>query len=378
MKNLLLTLCLSTFCLAAQASKLELRLKEFKTTAGAKIAPLTLGYETWGKLNADKSNAILVIHHFSGNSHAEAYWGSILGPGKAIDTQRFFVIAMDSIANLATNDPSVVTTGPASLDPATKKPYGMSFPLVQIADFVKAQKALIDELGIKRLHAVMGPSAGGIQTAQWLATYPTMMTRAIAVIAPGFKLPPFAINLMNLWRAPITLDPHWMQGEYYGKTPPLQGLTEALKLITFFSVQAQWSESNGGNTWASKSRDPMNDYNNLFQVEAALDERAKTRAMMADANSLLYTAKAMQPFNVEAQMKDIQAPVLFIPAGGDLIFPPELSQAAVTKLCSMGKVARLFQLPVHSGHLAGLTQIQLAESVIREFLSGAPASSCDR
>ena len=146
-------------------------LPEFQTSGGALIRNLRVGWESYGKLNADRSNAILIAHYFSGTSHAAGryttedvfpgYWDALIGPGKAIDTERYFVLSSDTLVNLNARDPRVVTTGPASIDPATGKPYGLSFPLVTIRDFVAVQKALVDHLGIPKLHAVMGPSMGG-------------------------------------------------------------------------------------------------------------------------------------------------------------------------------------------------------------------------
>ncbi len=151
--------------------KQRFELPELHILSGATIKDVAVGYETYGKLDASSENAILVAHFFSGSSHAAGryapddpmpgYWDAIIGPGKAVDTDRYFVISVDTLVNLNVHDPKVITTGPASLDPATGKPYGLKFPAVGIGDFVRVQKAVIDSLGIKRLHAVMGPSMGG-------------------------------------------------------------------------------------------------------------------------------------------------------------------------------------------------------------------------
>src|SRR5882762_282129 len=145
-------------------------LPQYITVGGKPIKNLRVGYETYGKLNAAGDNAVFVPHFFSGTSHAAGrykaddkaagYWDAIIGPGKAIDTDKYFVFSSDTLVNLSANDPNVITTGPASIDPATGKPYGLRFPLVTIGDFVRVQKALVDHLGIGRLHAVMGPSMG--------------------------------------------------------------------------------------------------------------------------------------------------------------------------------------------------------------------------
>src|SRR6266516_427257 len=148
-------------------------LSSYVTVAGETIKTVKIGWEAAGTLNADKSNAILITHFFSGTSHAfgkyaagdsaPGYWDSTIGPGKPIDTNRYYVISSDTLANLNVHAPNVVTTGPASIDPDTGEPYGMSFPVVSIKDFVEVQKALIESLGVKKLKAVVGASMGGFQ-----------------------------------------------------------------------------------------------------------------------------------------------------------------------------------------------------------------------
>ena len=251
-KGLICAMCLM-LPLTAEADDLivtknTFAMSEMATTSGKTIKDIKIGWEAYGTLNADKSNAILVNHYFSGTGHAAGkyaasdkvagYWDAIIGPGKAVDTNKYYVIASDTLVNLNTGDPHVVTTGPASLDPATGKPYGLSFPLVTIGDFVRVQKALVDSLGIKKLHAVMGPSMGGLQTYEWAATYPDMMDRIIPVISaadPG----PWLIEWLNIWAAPIMIDPKWNNGDYYGHEAPIVGLTAALKVVSMHANHFQ-------------------------------------------------------------------------------------------------------------------------------------------
>src|SRR5579863_4740844 len=160
-------------------------LPEFQTSTGQLIRNVRIGWESYGTLNADRSNAILIAHYFSGTSHAAGryakedvfpgYWDALIGPGKAIDTDRYFVFSSDTLVNLNARDPYVVTTGPASINPDTGTTYDLNFPLVTISDFVAVQRALVDHLGIRKLHAVMGPSMGGLQTLAWAVAYPDMM-----------------------------------------------------------------------------------------------------------------------------------------------------------------------------------------------------------
>ena len=177
-------------------AKKTFELPEFRTLSGRTIKRVRIGWESYGELNAEKSNAILVCHYFTGTSHAAGryaesdplpgYWDAIVGPGKAIDTDRYFVFSSDTLVNINAFDPHVVTTGPASISPATGKPYGLDFPLVTIGDFVRVQKALVDSLGIRKLRAVIGPSMGGLQTYEWAASYPDMMERIMPVTVPSW------------------------------------------------------------------------------------------------------------------------------------------------------------------------------------------------
>jgi homoserine O-acetyltransferase len=176
---ILLATVLDTSCYADDliVEKKTFSLPSYTTVAGETIKSVKVGWESAGTLNSDKSNAVLVTHFFSGTSHAfgkynaedkaAGYWDAIIGPGKAIDTNKYFVLSSDTLVNLNVNMPNVVTTGPASIDPDTGKPYGMSFPVVSIKDFVRAEKALIDSLGIKKLKAVVGASMGGLQAYEW-------------------------------------------------------------------------------------------------------------------------------------------------------------------------------------------------------------------
>lgn len=176
--------------------KQQLQLAQLTTQSGAVLKQVKVGWEAYGSLNADKSNVILITHYFSGTSHAAGkyrstdaaagYWDSIIGPGKAIDTNQFYVLSVDSLANLNAFSPDVITTGPASLNPDTGKPYGLTFPVVTIRDFVEVQKALLDQLGIKKLYAVIGPSMGSFQAIEWAVSYPEKVERLMPVIGTAY------------------------------------------------------------------------------------------------------------------------------------------------------------------------------------------------
>src|SRR5206468_4404856 len=213
----------------------------YTTVGGTTIKNVRVGYETYGTLNAGKDNVILVAHFYSGNSHAAGrytetdptpgYWDAVIGSGKPVDTDRFLVVSSDTLVNLNVKDPNTITTGPASIDPDTGKAYGMTFPIVTIRDFVNVQKALLDSLGITRLRAVAGASMGALQALEWAAAYPDMVERVIPVLPAG-ELPAFTIGWANIWAAPIRLDPRWNGGDYYGRPEPVDGLAEALKIVT--------------------------------------------------------------------------------------------------------------------------------------------------
>lgn len=343
MKNIIYLCVFLSLNASAKLEKKVFKLSVYTTVLGETIRDLRVGYETYGVLNKDKSNVILVTHHFSGNSRAIGYWESIIGPGKALDTNKYFIISSDTLVNLGANDPEIVTTGPRTINPTTKKPYGMSFPKVVLEDFVRVQRELLQSLGIKKLYAVAGASSGAAQAVSWAAYYPEDVPRVIAVVPPGLSLPPYVIALLNRWMAPILLNPK-------------KGLVESLKLITQSSVYFDW---------ASPQKD----------MEAALDERAKMRAKTADAESLLYTARAIQAFNIEDQASKIKAEILFIPAEKDMIFPVELSEDAAKNLCSLGKSAEVVVIKGRGGHLDGLSKVGDVSQEIIQFLERKPGKN---
>ena len=200
-----------------------------------------------------RDNAILVTHHFSGTSHAAGRyraddaqpgsWDAIVGPGKAIDTDRYYVVSSDTLVSLNAKDPDTVTTGPASVDPATGRPHGMSFPIVTIRDSVNVQKALLD-----------------------------------------------------LWAAPIRLDPAWNGDDYYGRAEPARGLVEALKLVTLQATQWHWVDRVFGRSWADPAKSPAHAMEHRFAVGPWLEQTAAARAALCDANHFLYLARADQLF----------------------------------------------------------------------------------
>ncbi|MBI2197428.1 MAG: homoserine O-acetyltransferase [Candidatus Rokubacteria bacterium] len=389
MTGLIVAVMLLAVTVAAQAydgpvEKKTFSMPAYTTVGGQTIKSVRIGYETYGTLNAARDNVILIGHGFSGNSHAAGkykatdpapgYWDGIIGAGKPVDTDKFFVIATDSLANLNVKDPTVVTTGPASINPDTGKAYGLSFPIVTIRDFVNVQKALLDSLGITRLRAAMGPSMGSIQSFEWAAANPAMVERVIAVI-PTAELDAFTIGWANIWAQPIMLDPRWNNGDYYGKDEPTAGLAASLKIVTLHSRHYGWADKAFGRKWAAPDRDPAKALGNKFAIEAVLEQAAAARARVSDANSFLYLVKANQLFvtghkgSLEAGLADVKAKVLLIPAQSDLLLFPEYAKRVKAILEKQGKQVEYFEIEGDGGHLDGAFLITKAGEVIRQFLS---------
>lgn len=351
----------------------------YVTVGGKTIRNVRVGYETYGKLNAAGDNAVFIGHFFSGNSHAAGrykpedkaagYWDAIIGPGKAIDTNRYFVVSADTLANLNTKDPNTITTGPASVNPDTGKPYGMSFPVVTPRDFVRVHKALIDELGVKKLQAVGGASGGSIQAMEWAAAYPELVERVIHVIGPGLDIHPYVIGLLDIWNEPIKLDPKWNNGNYYGREEPVDGLAQALKAVTITTLHFDWAERTHGYKPAAADRNPLDAMGNLFSIQAGLNGVAQARAKIYDANSVIYASKAYQLYNLEKEATRIKAKLLFIPSKTDMVFPPQLSRRWAEKLRAQGNVAEVFELEGGNGHLDGILSIAKASETIRAFMA---------
>ena len=364
----------------AQSSDLIVEKKTFElpsytTVAGATIKSVKIGWESAGTLNADKSNAILITHYFSGTSHAfgkyapsdatAGYWDAIIGPGKAIDTRKYFVFSSDTLVNLNVNAPNVVTTGPASINPDTGKPYGMSFPVVSFKDFVNVQKALVDSLGIRRLRAVVGASGGGFQAYEWAASYPNMVERIVPVISTP-RADPYLIGWLDAWAQPIRLDPKWNGGDYYDKEPPLEGLKGALKLVTLHAFQSEWAAKTFGSEPAEAGKDPGKAMDNHFKIESGLETVAAARAKTADANHFLYMVKTNQL--ASADPAKIKMPVLLLYSPTDLVFQEQQVAAAAGELAAAGSTVETGKLIGPYGHNNGVFAISQATDQIRAFI----------
>ncbi|WP_258241095.1 E22 family MetX-like putative esterase [Pseudidiomarina homiensis] len=353
------------------------------TTLGGEVIPqVTIGWESYGELNEAKDNVILITHFFSGNSHAAGkyaaedvmpgYWDSIIGPGKAIDTNKYFVISSDTLVNAFPNDPNVITTGPASMNPATGEPYGLDFPVVTIRDFVNVQHELLKSLGIEKLHAVVGASMGSLQALEWSVAYPDMVERMVSVIGAG-AMDAWTIMALEHWARPIKHDPNFNGGDYYAGDAPLTGITSTLAMITqqamhpvIMNMRAPQPEVMPEAALESVlNSTPVLDY--LFANSA-------NRAPLADGNHLLYLVRANQLFvaghdgDLASAMAKVQAKTLFMPATNDLLLQPYLAKKAVEVLKQQGKDPQYSEIEGIWGHLDGLFSIPSKAEELRAFL----------
>jgi homoserine O-acetyltransferase len=355
-------------------------LPSYTTVGGKPLKDVKIGWEAIGKLNDAKDNAILVPHFYTGTSHfagkykaddaAPGYWDAIVGPGKALDTDRFYLIGVDSLANLNKGNPS---TGPASTDPETGKPYGTNFPVVQIRDFVNVQKALVDSLGIKKLHAVMGASMGAIQSWEWAAAYPDMVPRIVSVIGtPGQNA--YSTAVIRDWADAIRLDPKWNAGNYYGAEEPLAGLTLAYQILNIDS-RAPAALDSYARKPADPAKSPGDAIDNLYAVEKWNRDASAARAKGTDANAFLYLAKANELFvlggkeSVEEGLKLVKAKALILPSANDRLLPPEMSRQARDILEAQGNKVEYAEIEGPLGHLNGIAFIGKVEPQIKAFLA---------
>ncbi|MBO1080782.1 E22 family MetX-like putative esterase [Roseomonas haemaphysalidis] len=357
--------------------------RDYRTRGGAALANGRVGYQTAGTLNAAGDNAVLITHFFTGNSHAfgryaageaPGYWDSIIGPGKPIDTDRFFVVSSDTLANLNARDARTTTTGPASVNPATGRPYAMDFPVVSIRDFVEVQKLLLESLGVKKLALVAGPSMGALQAIEWACAYPDWVARAMPVIGTG-EVDAWLLGWLDVWEAPIRMDPNWRNGDYYaqGRQPPMAGLSEALRIVTLHSRDRGWAREFGRRP--AEGQDPARRIGDRFAVEQWLEDAASARARVSDANSFLFLTRANQLFlneydSRDAALKQARARWLVLPSAGDRVFPVEYGHELAAALRELGQPVAMQELKGDLGHLEGVADVAQAGEAIRALLAG--------
>lgn len=342
--------------------------------SGRSLGPIKIAYETYGTLNAEKSNAILVCHALSGDAHAAGFhkdeetagwWDGIIGPGRALDTNLYFVICSNVIGGCKGS------TGPSSINPENGKPYALDFPLITIEDMVDAQKQLIDSFGIEKLFCVVGGSMGGMQTLQWVSKYPEKIIAAIP-IATALKHSPQQIALNEVIRQSIMADPAWRNGFYYEHGQPEKGLAVARMIghITFMSDQSMEEKF---------SRKLKNDnlsfqFIDDFEVEGYLRYRGFNFVKRFDANSYLYITKALDYFDLSGDnfmpsVKKTAIRFLVISFKSDWLYPSHQSQEIVRLLKRKHAYTTYFDLNSAYGHDAFLIEIDDETRLIKNFLA---------
>jgi len=343
--------------------------EELVLESGEKLGPVTLAYETYGELNEQKSNAVLVLHALSGDAHAAGldkegvagWWDNLIGPGKGIDTNKYFVVCINVLGGCRGS------TGPSSLNPKTEKPFGADFPLVTIGDMVHAQKCLIDHLGIGKLLSVVGGSMGGMQVLQWMVTYPDRIP-----IATTLKHNPQQIAFDEVGRQAVMADPDWKGGNYYAGSVPARGLAVARMIghITYMS-DASMAEKFGRRT--RQNKEPFK-FSADFEVEGYLRYRGDSFVKRFDANSYLYITKALDLFNIlnGHRLSDVfhglRAKVLVLSFKSDWLYPSYQSQEIV-KACKLAGVdASYCELSSAYGHDAFLLEAEQETQLIGSFL----------
>ena len=357
-------------------SSQHVRFDSITVDSGATIAPVDVAYETYGELNAHRSNAILILHAFSGDAHAAAvseesgkpgWWDNMIGPGKAFDTDKYFVICSNVLGGCRG------TTGPGSINPATGCPYAMSFPVITLSDMVRLQKMVVDHLGIERLLAVTGGSMGAMQALEWAVAYPESVAAAIP-IAGTARHSAQQIAFNEVGRQAIMADPDWNEGNYYGHKPPARGLAVARMVghITYMSDDSMREK------FGRRLRDREQfgyDFSAEFEVESYLRYRGTQFVDRFDANSYLYITKAMDYFDLangygslEAAMERATARFLVISFTSDWLYPSYQSLEIVRALRGRNRDVAYCELPSNYGHDAFLVDVGEQTELVRGFL----------
>ena len=356
---------------------------EMPLQSGASLGPITLAYETYGQLNDTRTNAVMVCHALSGSSHAAGYyaedekpgwWDNMIGPGKAIDTGRYFVICPNIIGSC------YGSTGPGSIEPGAGRPYGLRFPLFTIADVVRAEKRLVDLLGVPSLLGVVGGSIGGMQALEWAAAYPEMV-RSVIPIASTCKRSALSIGLCEAQRQAIMADPDWNNGDYYDREPPRKGLALA-RIIGHITYLSEASMQRKFGRRLQDNAAFKFDFTTDFQVESYLHHQGRKFVDRFDANSYLYITKAADYFDLGEQRGDgslvrafagTAAKYLVISFSSDWLFPTAQSREMVRALTKAGRDVSFCEVDCDAGHDSFL----LAEVPMTRLISGFLARVAD-
>ena len=349
--------------------------------SGATLAPLTIAYQTYGELNAQKSNAVLVCHQLTGDQHVAnahpltgkpGWWQAMVGPGRPIDTDRFFVISSNVIGGC------MGTTGPASLNPATGRAYGLDLPVVTIRDMVRAQAMLIDRLGIETLFCVAGGSMGGMQVLQWVASYPERVFSAMP-IATAAKHSSQNIAFHEVGRQAIMADPEWRKGRYLDcSANPTKGLAVARMAahITYLSDEAL--QRKFGRKLQGRAA-PTFSFDADFQVENYLRYQGSSFVDRFDANSYLYVTRACDYFDLAADydgllalaFKNSKTRFCVVSFTSDWLYPTSASRAIVHALNAAGASVSFVDIDTDRGHDAFLLDVPEFIATSHGFIEAA-------
>lgn len=358
--------------------KLALGSEGFPLESGEFLPEVSIRYETYGTLNADCSNAIWICSPLTADAHVAGYykpedkhvgwWDALIGSKKAIDTDRFFVVCSNVLGGCKG------TTGPASIDPRTGKPYGSRFPLITIGDMVHAQKILADELGIKRFYCVVGGSMGGFQAMKWAIYYPELIDRVILIAtSPGFSAQALGFEIVG--RDVITQDPNYHGGDYYDKEIPAVGLANARKLahITYLSAKGMETRFPRSDIRIEK---PAKFYSGS-SLETYLDHQGEKFVERFDANSYLHIARATDTFDLateygslEKAFANVKATFLNVNLSTDWLFPPNESRKITDALLNAGKAVTSLELDTNFGHDGFLVECGNLGMAVSRFLGG--------
>jgi homoserine O-acetyltransferase len=351
--------------------------------SGERLGPVTVAYETYGQLNPERSNAILIVHALSGDAHVAGYhtagetnpgwWDDCIGPGKAFDTNKYFVICSNVIGGCQGS------TGPSSTNPMTGKPYGLSFPVITIGDMVRAQARLVDHLGIEKLMAVAGGSMGGMQVLQWAVDYPQRV-RAALPIATTARHSPMLIAFSEVGRQAIYADPNWNSGDYYDGPRPNTGLALARMIghITYLSEQSM--QSKFGRRLEKREHFGF-EFDPDFAIESYLQYNGRRFTDRFDANSYLYITKAMDYFDlcngqgslVKAFANSGEITYLVISFTSDWLYPTYHAKEMVGALTAAGADVTFTDLESTWGHDAFLLEVNTMTGLIGDFLERVSA-----
>lgn len=363
--------------------KQSFHLESYTLECGVSL-PITLGFETYGSLNEDKSNVILIAHYFSASSHAAGkyrpddvaagYWDALIGQGKAIDTEKYFVISTDNLCNVQFKNPDIITTGPRTINPKTGKRWGASFPQFTFRDMAGIQhEFLMKQLGIKKLHAVAGPSAGGFIALEWAVNYPDEVERVIGVITNPQNPSLTSFNVIQHAMRAIALDPNWNHGDYEEGQEPTEGLYLAVQMMNAGAFTPEFYEATYPRD--SKEEAPYEDIHIPTSFEKKLGDAIKMNSGLIDASHWYYTCRATLLHDIarghgslENALKKIKAKTLMISCTRDLLQPTLYNQKMVDLMKENGQDAKLVKIESLNGHMTGVLEGKLFEEEIRSAL----------